>query len=100
MVKFVVKYVVKCVVKLKNCWIRREKNWCGNRYGPHNYDSGDKKTKRQKDKKTKRQKGKNVKMQKDKQTKRQKDKKAKRQKKIQGGPNGNMPSAGARTRGP
>ena len=28
------------------------KNWCGSRYGPHDYDSGDKNTKRQKDKKT------------------------------------------------
>ena len=29
------------------------KNWCGSRYGPCDYDSGDKKTKRQKGKKTK-----------------------------------------------
>ena len=28
------------------------KNWCGSRYGPHDYDSSDKKTKMQKDKKT------------------------------------------------
>ena len=71
MVKFVVKYVIKCVDKLSD-W---NKNLCGSRYGPHDYDSGDKKTKkekRQKDKKTKRQK--------DKKAKRQKDKKAKRQK--------------------
>ena len=35
------------------------KNWCGSRYGPCDYDSDDKKTKRQKgnkDKKSKRQK--------------------------------------------
>ena len=31
-------------------------NWCVSRYGPHDYDSGDKKTKRQKGKKTKSQK--------------------------------------------
>ena len=49
----------------------QNKIWCGTRYGPRDYDSGDKKTKRQKDKKTKRQK--------DKKTKRQKCKKAKRQ---------------------
>ena len=60
----------------------REKNWCGSIYGPHDYDSGDKKTKNQKGKKTKRQKGKKTKRQKDKKTKRQKDKqKAKRQRK-------------------
>ena len=42
--------MVKCVVKFKKLsdW---NKNWCGSRYGPHDYDSGDKKTKRQKDKK-------------------------------------------------
>ena len=48
------------------------KNWCGSRYGPHDYDSGDKKTKRQKCKKTKRLKdktGKNAKRQKGKKTK-------------------------------
>ena len=44
------------------------KNWCGSRYGPHDYYSDDKKTK-------KRQKGK-----KDKNAKKQKDKKASRQK--------------------
>ena len=71
-VKIVVRFVVKCVVKLKNCWIGT-KNWCGSRYGPHNYDSGDKKTKRQKHKKTKKEK-----MQKDKNAKIQKDKKATR----------------------
>ena len=27
------------MVKLKNCQIG-EKNWCGCRYGPHDYDSG------------------------------------------------------------
>ena len=43
------------------------KNWCGSRYGPQDYD---KETKRQKYKKEK----------KDKKTKRQKDKKTKRQK--------------------
>ena len=32
----------------------QNKNWCGSRYGPHDYDSDDKKTKRQNDKKTKR----------------------------------------------
>ena len=46
------------------------KNWCGSRYGPHDYDSDDKKTKRQKGKKAKRQKGKNAKRQKGKKTKR------------------------------
>ena len=56
--------MVKFVVKLKNCQIG---NWCGSRYGPCDYDSGDKKTKRQK-----RQKGKTAKRQKDKNTKRQK----------------------------
>ena len=47
------------------------KNWCGSRYGPHDYDSGDKKTKNQQDKckKTKRQKDKNTNRQKDKKTK-------------------------------
>ena len=36
--------MVKCVVKLKKLsdW---NKNWCGSRYGPHDYDSGDKKIK-------------------------------------------------------
>ena len=34
------------------------KNWCGSRYGPCNYDSGNKKIKRQKDTKTQRQKDK------------------------------------------
>ena len=53
------------------------KNWCGSRYGPHDYDSGDKKTK---DKKTKRQKDKKAKRQKHKNTKRQKCKKKKRHK--------------------
>ena len=53
-------------------WLDQNKIWCGTRYGPHDYDSGEKKTKRQKDKKTK--------MQKCKKTKRQKGKKAKRQK--------------------
>ena len=48
----------------------RNKNWCGSRYGPHHYDSGDKNTKRQKGKKAKRQKGKTAKRQKDKNTKR------------------------------
>ena len=33
----------------------QNKIWCGTRYGPCDYDSGDKKTKRQKDKKAKRQ---------------------------------------------
>ena len=33
----------------------QNKIWCGTRYGPGDYDSGDKKTKRQKGKKTKRQ---------------------------------------------
>ena len=59
------------------------KNWCGSRYGPHDYDSGDKETK---DKKAKRQKGKKsikAKRQKDKKAKNQKDKKAIRQKKGQ-----------------
>ena len=54
------------------------KNWCGIRYGPRDYDSGDKNTKRQKDKKTKRQKGsKNARRQKrqKRQQKRQKTKK-------------------------
>ena len=55
----------------------RNKNLCGSRYGPHDYDSGDKKPKRQKGKNEKRQKGKNEKRQKGKKTKRQKDKKAK-----------------------
>ena len=49
----------------------QNKIWCGTRYETCDYDSGDKKTKRQKGKKTK--------MQKDNKTKRQKDKKAKRQ---------------------
>ena len=53
------------------------KNGCGSRYGHHDYDIGDKKTKRQKgksqkDKKTIRQKDNKAKMQKDKRTKRQK----------------------------
>ena len=41
----VLKCVVKCVVKLKKMsdW---NKNWCGSRYGPYDYDSGDKKTKK------------------------------------------------------
>ena len=69
-----VKYVVKCVVKLKNCRIRTT-NWCCSTYGPCDYDSGDKKTKRQKDKKIKRQKGKKTKRQK--KSKRQKGKNAK-----------------------
>ena len=54
---------MKCVVKLKNCWIRIF-YLCGARFGPHDYDSGDKKTKKakiQKDKKTKRQKNKKAK---------------------------------------
>ena len=62
------------------------KKLCGSRYGHHDYDSGYKKTKRQKDKKTKRQKkakrqkDKKAEIQKDKNTNRQKDKKTKRQK--------------------
>ena len=71
----------------------QNKNWCGSRYGPRDYDNETKitttttKTKRQKGKKTKRQKGKKgnktkkdikIERQKDKKTKRQKDKKAKR----------------------
>ena len=53
------------------------KNWCGSRYGSHDYDSGDKKTKRQKFKKTKgqkfkKQKGKNAKILIDKKTKKTK----------------------------
>ena len=48
------------------------KNWCDSRYGHCDYDSGDKKTKRQK-----RQKGKKTKIQKIKKTKRQKCKKTK-----------------------
>ena len=59
------------------------KNWVGSRYGPHNYDGGDKKTKRQKYKKAKMQKDNKAKRQKDKKTqiliekntKRKKDKK-------------------------
>ena len=47
----------------------RNKNWCGSRYEPLDYDSGDKKTKRQKDRKTKRQKDKNTNIQKHKKTK-------------------------------
>ena len=58
----------------------QNKIWYGTRYGSHDYDSGDKKTNRQKDKKTKRQKGKKAKRQKGKNAKRQKDKKAIRQK--------------------
>ena len=46
------------------------KNWCGSRYGHCYYDSGDKKTKRQKDKKAKRQKYKKSKRQKCKNAKR------------------------------
>ena len=59
---------------------------CGTRYEPHDYDSGDKNTKRQKGKnwqkckKAKRQKAKRQKDKKNKKTKRQKGKKAKRQK--------------------
>ena len=49
-----------------------KKNWCGSRYGPHDYDSGDKKTIRKKGKKTKRQKDKKTKRQKDKNTNKQK----------------------------
>ena len=56
------------------------KNWCGSRHEPHDYDSGDKKTKRQKDKRAKRQKDKKTKRQKDKKAKMQKDKKTKRHK--------------------
>ena len=37
------------------------KNWYGSRYGPRDYDSGDKKTNRQKGKKAKWQKAKNKK---------------------------------------
>ena len=37
------------------------KNWCGSRYGPHDYDSADKKTKRQKDTNINRQKDKKIK---------------------------------------
>ena len=58
------------------------KNWCGSRYGPHDYDSGDKKTRRQEDKKTKKTKKTHTK---------------KKKKKPERAP---MPSAGARTRGP
>ena len=50
------------------------KNWCGSRYGPHDYDSDDKKTIRQKEKKKK--------------------------KKKTGGRRALTPFAGARTRGP
>ena len=53
------------------------KNWCGSRYGPHDYNSGDKKAKRQKGKQTKRQKCKKTKSQKVKKTKRQRGKKTK-----------------------
>ena len=56
------------------------KNLCGSKYGPHDYDSGSKKTKRQKGKKAKMQKDKKAKRQKDKNTKRQKDKKTKKTK--------------------
>ena len=56
------------------------KNWCGSRYGPHDYDSCDKKTKRQKGKKAKRQKDKTAKMQKEKKAKRKKDTNTIRQK--------------------
>ena len=62
----------------------RNKNWCGSRYGPRDYDSGDKKTKIQKGKKTKILKDKKKVIKKDKKT---------------GGPKGATPSAGARTRG-
>ena len=55
----------------------RNKNWCGSRYGPHDYHSGGKNTKIQRDKKIK---GKKTIRQKDKKTKRQKCKKTKRQK--------------------
>ena len=47
--------MVKCVVKLKKL-LDQNKIWCGTRYGPRDYDSGDKKTKRQKGKNAKRQK--------------------------------------------
>ena len=73
MVRFVVKYVVKCVVKLKNCWI-------GTNIGVA-VDMDPMimivVTKRQNDIKAKRQKDKKAKIQK---TKRQKDKQAKIQK--------------------
>ena len=39
----------------------QNKNWCGSKYVPHDYDSGDRKTNRQKDKKTKMQKDKKAK---------------------------------------
>ena len=54
----------------------QNKIWCGTRYGPHDYDSGDKKTKTQKHKKAIRQK--------DKKTKRQKDKRQKKSKRQKG----------------
>ena len=54
------------------------KNWCGNRYWPRDYDSGDKKTKKPKDKKDK--KDNNKKRQKRQQQKGQKDKRTKRTK--------------------
>ena len=102
-----VKCVVKCVVKLKNCQIG-EKNWCGSRYGPHDYDSGDKKTKWQRGKKAKRQKGKKAKRQKDKKNTK-KTIKTKRQQKGQQNTKEiqkrtknttTKKTAGARTRGP
>ena len=43
------------MVKLKKL-LDWNKNWCGSRYGPRDYDSGEKKDKRQTDKKVKRQK--------------------------------------------
>ena len=61
----------------------QNKNWCGSIYGPCDYDSGNKKTKRQKDKKAKRHKKyKNTK--KTKKQNRQKDKKDNKQKKDRG----------------
>ena len=67
------KYVVKMCGKIcgniekLSDW---NETWCGSRYGPCDYDSGDKK----------RQKGKTAKRQKDKKTKRQKDKETKKTK--------------------
>ena len=68
------------IEKLSDC----NKHWCGSIYGPHDYDSHDKKTKWQKGKKTKRQKDKKTQIQKDKKTKKKykKNKKKIKNKKV------------------